>query len=1194
MIARFLRKLRSGIAVAIFLALGLSLVMWFFGPFMGFGDFRPLDGALARILAIVVIWLLALTVVLIILIRRSKRDTDMADDIVETAALEVDPGDEVVKAELGDMRDKLKSAMVKLRKSKMGRRHLYELPWYVMIGPPGAGKTTAIVNSGLQFPLADEMGKAAIGGVGGTRNCDWWFTNNAVLIDTAGRYTTQESDAEADNAAWLGFLALLKKHRKRQPINGAIIAISLSDLSNQDELTQKSHAAAIRRRLHELRERLGVRFPVYVLFTKADLIAGFTEFYDNLGKEDREQVWGFTFPLPKATKSELSPIAGFDEEFSLLLGQVNAQSLDRLQTETDHQRRSLIASFPMQLAAVRQVARDFLNEVFQDNRYEHRHLLRGVYFTSGTQEGTPIDRLMMGMARTFGIGRQAIGTGRGLGRSYFLTRLFENVIFGEAGLVSADDKVERRYRWTKRVAIAAAILVAVGVSVLWVRSYMGNKDLLAQAAERVGEYRAASALIPGSPVGDSDLPSVVPALNILRSMPGNPALGDLDHDPALSYGLYQGDVIGTQAQQAYRAALNQHYLPRLLLRLEEQMQANMNNADLLYEALKIYLMLGLQGPMSKDIVKEWMNLDWSIAFPGSDRDELRADLAAHLDAMLSQPMEKIALNGPLVEQIQGLLSEMPLAQRVYNGIINSPAAAALPDWRITDVGGPAVSRVLVRSSGKPLTDGIEGIFTHEGFNTVFLSEALGVAKRVQSESWVLGPRGEYEQSEQALLNISRDVLDLYYNDFIAKYDQMLGDIDIIPMESLSHAVEVTNVLSGPTSPLVNILNAVSQETKLTEDRSAIPVEGLAEGAGTIAELELQSSLSSRSQLFLDALRSSATANASQEVPKAPGEYVEERFAWLHNLMRREEGQPSQLDQLMGTLTAVYQELNKLSFSGGLGASDGEPSAILRFQEAAQRIDGPMPRWAAQITSGSSGITADGTRASINARWQSQVLPFCEQALANRYPFDKTSKADVAIQDFTKLFAPGGLIDTFFNETLLKHVDTRARPWAWKRINDTDLGISTAVLAQLQNAAEIRDAFFNGNPVPSVSFQLTPEALDPKAQQVTLEIDGQPVQFKHSDGAPQPVAIKWPGSVGAARVVFQPPVDNIGNALTRDGPWGWFRLLNAAEIRRTNVSDRSRVIFNVGGRIAIFQLQSGSVLNPFNLPALSKFSCPTSF
>jgi type VI secretion system protein ImpL len=128
--------------------------------------------------------------------------------------------------------------------------------------------------------------------------------------------------------------------------------------------------------------------------------------------------------------------------------------------------------------------------------------------------------------------------------------------------------------------------------------------------------------------------------------------------------------------------------------------------------------------------------------------------------------------------------QLPLAQRVYNGIINSPAAKALPEWRISDVSGPAVTRVLVRSSGKPLTEGIPGIFTYRGFNDVFLGEALGVAQRIQRESWVLGPRGEAEQSEQALLAMSRDVLDLYYNDYISRYDQVLGDVDIIPMESL--------------------------------------------------------------------------------------------------------------------------------------------------------------------------------------------------------------------------------------------------------------------------------------------------------------------------------------------------------------------------------------------------------------------------
>jgi type VI secretion system protein ImpL len=1199
MIQRLLRALKSAYFSILFFTLVLSVCLWFFGSWIGTDIWRPFDSARSRLITIGIFWGIGLSLLILVFWLRRRRDRKLTEEIVDS--VDSDTEDEIVKAELEDVRDKLRQAMKQLRKSKLGRKHLYQLPWYVIIGPPGAGKTTAIVNSGLQFPLADGLGKSAIGGVGGTRNCDWWFTNNAVLIDTAGRYTTQESDAESDNAGWLGFLSLLKKHRKRQPVNGALIAISLSDLSLQDEQTRKGHANAVRRRLHELREKLGVRFPVYVLFTKADLVVGFTEFFETMGKEEREQVWGFTLPLDKrkgkkaAGGADMSPVRAFDEEFSLLLGQLNAQSLERMQTETDPQRRSLIAGFPSQLASVRPVAKDFLAEVFQDNRFEKRHMLRGVYFTSGTQEGTPIDRLMMGMARTFGIGRQAIGTGRGSGRSYFLTRLFEGVIFPEAGLVSADDKVERRYRWSKRLAIAATLIVATSTGTLWTRSYLGNQAMLEDVAGRVASYRSAAALIPGSPVGDTDLPSVTGALNTLRDMPGNPVFGQPEPERRLTWGLYQGEVVGTQGAQTYRAALNEHLLPRMLLRLEEQMQANMNNPDLLYEALKIYLMLGLQGPMNAGLIKDWMAIDWSLAYSGASRAPLREDLASHLDALLSQPMTKIALNGPLVEQIQGLLSEMPLAQRVYNGIINSPIATSLPKWRITDIGGPAVTRVLVRSSGKPLNEGIDGIFTYVGFNEVFLSEALGVAKRIQSESWVLGPRGEAAQSEEVLLAMSRDVLDLYYNDYIAKYDAILGDIDIIPMESLSHAVEVTNVLSGPTSPIFNILTSIAGETRLTEDRSLLDATGVTEGLSAVSRLEMRSNLNVQGQIFLEALSNSAATGSGREPPKAPGVYVEERFAWLNDLVARTDGQASQLDAMMATLTEVYQELNKLSFSGGLGNSDGNGgAAIQRFQAAVSRVPGPMQRWATQIASGSSGITADGTRASINARWQSQVLPFCEQALANRYPFNRRARADVALQDFQKLFAPGGLIDGFINENLLKHIDTRSRPWTWRAVNNVDLGMSPAVLRQMQYSVEIRDAFFASGASPAIKFQITPEALDPKARAVLLEIDGQPIRFSHKDGRATPAAVTWPGPVGMARVSFEPDKRNIESVVSKDGPWAWFRLLDGAEVRKTNVSDRKRVIFNVGGRIAIFQLQSGSVLNPFALPALTKFSCPKSF
>ena len=141
------------------------------------------------------------------------------------------------------------------------------------------------------------MGQGAVAGVGGTRLCDWWFTEDAVLIDTAGRYTTQDSNAAVDRAGWDAFLDLLKQTRPRQPLNGLLVAFPLSDLAQAPAAERKAHAAAIRARIDELQTRFGVRMPVYVLFTKADLIAGFTEFFDDLDREKRAQVWGTTFEL---------------------------------------------------------------------------------------------------------------------------------------------------------------------------------------------------------------------------------------------------------------------------------------------------------------------------------------------------------------------------------------------------------------------------------------------------------------------------------------------------------------------------------------------------------------------------------------------------------------------------------------------------------------------------------------------------------------------------------------------------------------------------------------------------------------------------------------------------------------------------------------------------------------------------------
>ncbi len=241
-------------------AAALAVIVWLLGPLLAL-----LEGVVARLVAIAAIflvWLLANLAISLIARRRQKK---MVAQLTEAT-----PDPEIVarqaaSEEIGLLRERLEAALQQLRRASRGKQrgsgYLYELPWYMLIGPPGSGKTTSLRNSGLAFVSTDRSGRDSIRGVGGTRNCDWWLAEEAVLLDTAGRYTTQDSDQAVDQKAWLGFLDLLKNFRPRQPINGAIVAIGLPDLVAMGPDEREAHARAIRARLKELHERFGARFP---------------------------------------------------------------------------------------------------------------------------------------------------------------------------------------------------------------------------------------------------------------------------------------------------------------------------------------------------------------------------------------------------------------------------------------------------------------------------------------------------------------------------------------------------------------------------------------------------------------------------------------------------------------------------------------------------------------------------------------------------------------------------------------------------------------------------------------------------------------------------------------------------------------------------------------------------------------------
>src|SRR3954447_17241663 len=442
-----------------------AVLLWFFGPFLEF-----LESWVVRLVLIAAMFAIWLGANLLLDWRRRRREAALVEGV---AAAAPDPTVTASAEEVAAPRDKLTAALDLLKRARGTKGYLYEQPWYAIIGPPGAGKTTSLLNSGLRFPLAAEMGQDAVAGVGGTRLCEWWFTEEAVLIDTAGRYTTQDSDEAVDRAGWEGFLDLLKRTRLRQPLNGLIVAMSLTEIATAPREERLRHARAIRRRIREIEGRLAIRLPIYALFTKADLLAGFTEFFDDLDREKRGQVWGATFPL---TTREAGPVSGFGAEFQLLIERLNSRLFDRLQAERSPPRRSLIAGFASQVASLEPPLGEFLQEAFGGSRLDPAPMMRGFYFTSGTQEGTPIDRLTGVLARTFGMDQRRVPSLRpDHGRSYFLSRLVKEVIFGEAMLVSERAGAARRRMLVRSGAFAAIALVLLLGSALLVQTRAQNQ-----------------------------------------------------------------------------------------------------------------------------------------------------------------------------------------------------------------------------------------------------------------------------------------------------------------------------------------------------------------------------------------------------------------------------------------------------------------------------------------------------------------------------------------------------------------------------------------------------------------------------------------------------------------------------------------------------------------------------------------------
>ena len=1145
----FLRWLRSrwlltGIGTAL-----LAVLVWMLGPL-----WSPLADELARLCLIILLAVAWAALNAWADHRHRRRDLALVQG-VSAGDLAAEQAD----AEVADLRAKLAQAMTLLRKARGTRGYLYEQPWYVIIGSSGAGKTTALLNAGLNFPLADQLGHE-IGGVGPTRLCEWYFTDEAVLIDTAGRYTTHESDEALDRTGWNEFLGMLRRTRPRQPLNGVLVAVAVTDIAQSSPEDRQADARAIRRRLRELREVLSIRLPVYMIFTKIDLIAGFNEYFDDLNREGRSQVWGTTFPLA----AEVADPGGlFSTELSTLVERVSARLTERLQDERSLERRPAMVGFPAQLASLSAPLADFLNSAFGASRLDPAPFLRGVYFASGTQEGMPIDRVVGVLARGFGIDPAQSGLLQpGRGRSYFLERLLRNVIFNEAMLASRNGGVRRRMRvWRAGVWAGAGLALAAGVALMLV-DWKANAEALGRFDTARLEWWRKVEATPLQPVAAADFHRIVPLLDQARGLPFGPGSTD-----SAGFAFGQAHVLRAAATNLYQNALQRILLPRLVWWAEQQMRDLLRTRDTarLYQVTRVYMMLGSQGPMDARMVHEWASAGWAQAlYPGVAQATLREALLRHLDALVAQPLEAVTLDGALVTEAQLAFSTISPAMRVY-ALLRASGSSERP-FIPANVEAAEGGRWFTRTPPARLTDPIPGFFTPAGFWMGLLPNLPAAIARLGKESWVLGTSSHVDLNDpRTLPTLERDVIRLYASDYIATWAGLLHDMNLVIAPTPERQMADLWLLSRPQSPIKGMLAAILPYLALATPPN--PASNTAPASTPPPQVAAAD---------LDAARA-----------------VDDTFRPLRDFVQRE------LDPVLQGLEELSRQLEQTS--GGASLPNGD--AARRLIALAKDRPDPIQRWVTALAASGQSVRGDLERHTLLAAYNGEgggggggggsgggggggSAPgrLCH-ALERRYPFGAGEEASV--DDFIRLFAPNAAMDQFFTRQVRPFVVDQGGSWRPQPYMGIEPPFSMPDLAAFQRIDQIRQAFFGFGTQPRVSFLVQPVEADPKTKMATLELGGQPIAWQPGE-TPAPRMFEWPGPGGmaTARVTFDPPVSST-SALSASGPWALFRLL--AKGQRRGGDNHFQVVFAQDDRRAVFDVQvAGSALSP---GLLKGFRCP---
>lgn len=1157
------RKLTPGIAAAMPILLFstfilLNVAIWWAGPWLEIAGNKPLESITARAVASSLFTLGALAVWGVWQWRKLqgfKAEQKREDQLRQ------DP----IKAYEERQEVELNQVMVSMKENLNKRNYLYALPWYLVLGLENAGKTSLINRSGQNFVFSSVM-RASGQKSENPYSFDWWIGDESVLIDPDGELLTQgnhsnDNDGAMERRLWLHFVNWLERTRSRRPLNGIVLALDVSHLATATATERKAYANLLRARLRELMETLSTRLPVYIALTKLDLLHGFEPFFKHYSRSQREDVLGFTFSLDSIDDLD-NWLNEFSKDYSQFVERINDVLPHAVSVPMDLEERNAIYSFTRQISGLKEILLQFFNDALASDQFSTSALVRGAYFTSVYQQGVPTNAFDDAASRRYGLDH-AINKAQQAKNStvYFTQKLFNNIIYPEAGLASDNFRVAKQKRRLIGLSVVACSIATVLLVGTWHRYYLSNVKHSDAVLAKVNEYKNE---FPSNLYLASQQDVLVP-LNKIRE--ATLEFGFFRDKPQYisDFGLYQGHTIGPMVEATYLNLLENRFLPLLIADVVVQLNQAKTDEEKL-AVLRVYRMMVDKSGRYKDYVLDYFSKYWQQEFAG--QRVIQEELLGHLDyAMLHTDLAGDRARGDrnaesvmkpydqVVAKVQSDLGSMPNDQRVYRNLKLNAQTVLGPSINLRNLIGPVFDVVFEERVVNSSSLYIPQMLTKKGFEDYFMPQSESVSELALIDSWVLGQSKSAQFSEADKHDLRNKIRSLYVADYTNTWRAALNEISVKYFSDINDAVSVLENFTGNIEPMQRLLRTLESNTQMY---ASVPKD-------EAAQKEL--------------LKNPKYKVASQ---------IDAPFAELNAMLKPVGDKPAYINEVLVAVEELQNYLKSIQEAPdvGMAALDATKARvklvnadpIYTVKRIASGLPKPLDTMVSKLADESWYVVKQEAIKHLEVRWHDDVYKTFEEKLAGRYPFNESSNKDSSLSDFEAFFAPNGTLDNFYNNQLRMFVEENIA------VNDDDNAqsiIRKDVLEQLKQAKKIQQAFFNRKGVLDVSFSVEPLRLSNNKRRSVLNVDGQYLAYSH--GPRDSVELIWPNTLrdsAISKVTLVPTKNNMSpRSINIQGPWAFFRLLEQGDVvgaSSTSVDFK----FAVDGGEMIYRLNSEADINPF--------------